>query len=85
VRIPKHKACGGADGADISAKQLRTRLCQQLHQHCFYPRAIQTPGDAIFVPTLIRFMHDIGTPQFTTLFAYSNVCCPLSLRKDADV
>ena len=51
----------------------RTRMCQQLHQHCFYPRAIQTPADAIFVPRLIRFMHDIATPHFTSLFAYGNV------------
>lgn len=32
-----------------------------------------TPSDAVFVAKMIRTMHDIGTPGFTTVFAYLQV------------
>ncbi|KAI9637923.1 transcription factor/nuclear export subunit protein 2-domain-containing protein [Dioszegia hungarica] len=63
-------------GSSITQKNLKTRLSVQLHQHCFYPRAILTPSDAVFVPKLIRMMHDLATPGFVTLFAYSNFFSP---------
>ena len=50
-----------------------TKLANQLHQNCLYPRAIQSPSDALFVPRFIRLIHDLGTPNLTTIFLYGNV------------
>jgi len=51
----------------------RHDLAIQLHQFCFYPRALMTPSDAVFVAKMIRTMHDLGTNGFTTVFAYMQV------------
>lgn len=53
----------------------RHDLSIQLHQFCFYPRALMTPSDAVFVAKMIRTMHDLGTNGFTTVFAYMQVGC----------
>jgi hypothetical protein len=55
----------------------RLDLALQLHQFCFYPRALLTPSDAVFVAKMIRTMHDLGTPGFNTVFAYMQVSQPL--------
>ena len=51
----------------------RHDLAIQLHQNCFYPRALLNPSDAVFVAKMIRTMHDLGTNGFTTVFAYMHV------------
>jgi hypothetical protein len=56
-------------------------LSLQLHQYCFYPRAILTPSDAVFVARFIRVAHDLGAAGFSTLFAYSNVRGSVSASK----
>jgi hypothetical protein len=61
----------------------RHDLAIQLHQFCFYPRALMTPSDAVFVAKMIRTMHDLGTNGFTTVFAYMQVsfrCHNLGLK-----
>ncbi|OCF36409.1 hypothetical protein I316_01658 [Kwoniella heveanensis BCC8398] len=59
-------------GKSIVDKSLQRHLAFQLHQYCFYPRAILTPCDAVFVAKFIRIAHDLGTVGFSTLFAYNN-------------
>ncbi|KAK8869600.1 hypothetical protein IAR55_000167 [Kwoniella newhampshirensis] len=59
-------------GKSIVEKTLQRPLAFQLHQYCFYPRAILTPCDAVFVAKFIRTAHDLGTMGFSTLFAYNN-------------
>ncbi|WWD16138.1 hypothetical protein CI109_100563 [Kwoniella shandongensis] len=59
-------------GKSIVEKTLQRPLAFQLHQYCFYPRAILTPCDAVFVAKFIRTAHDLGTVGFSTLFAYNN-------------
>ncbi|WVQ98958.1 hypothetical protein IAU59_006090 [Kwoniella sp. CBS 9459] len=59
-------------GKSIVDKSLQRHLAFQLHQYCFYPRAILTPCDAVFVAKFIRTAHDLGTIGFSTLFAYNN-------------
>ncbi|WVR05355.1 hypothetical protein IAU60_002369 [Kwoniella sp. DSM 27419] len=49
----------------------QSRLSAYLHQYCFYPRAILSPCDAVFVAKFIRTAHDLGTPGFSTLFTYN--------------
>lgn len=44
-----------------------------MHQYCFYPRALLTPSDAMFVAKFIRLAHDLGTIGFSTVYAYNNV------------
>lgn len=41
-------------------------LIQQLHDQCFYRRAIQSPADAYFVAKFIRMAHDFNVPGFST-------------------
>lgn len=57
-------------GASQSSPQV---LAAQLHDHCFYPRAIQSPADAVFVAKFIRLAHDFGTPGFSTALTYNTV------------
>ncbi|WVN86680.1 uncharacterized protein L203_101852 [Cryptococcus depauperatus CBS 7841] len=59
-------------GKTIIDKNLQRPLAIQLHQYCFYPRAILSPCDAVFVAKFIRMAHDLGTPGFSTVFAYNN-------------
>nr|XP_018263621.1 uncharacterized protein I303_03491 [Kwoniella dejecticola CBS 10117]OBR85779.1 hypothetical protein I303_03491 [Kwoniella dejecticola CBS 10117] len=56
----------------FAEKSLQTVTAAQLHQYCFYPRAILTPCDAVFVAKFIRTAHDLGTVGFSTLYAYNN-------------
>jgi THO complex subunit 2 len=56
----------------IAEGSFQRRLSNQLHQYCFFPRALLTPSDAIFVAQFIRCAHDMGTAAFSTLFAYDN-------------
>lgn len=63
-------------------KPARNDLALQLHQYCFYPRALLTPADAVYVPRLIRLLHDIGTPGFSTVFAYLHVSLALYYEKE---
>ncbi|TYJ56712.1 hypothetical protein B9479_002643 [Cryptococcus floricola] len=60
-------------GKSIVDKSLQRILALQLHQYCFYPRAILSPCDAVFVAKFIRLAHDLGTPGFSTLFVYNNI------------
>ncbi|AFR93442.1 THO complex subunit 2 [Cryptococcus neoformans C23] len=59
-------------GKAIVEKNLQRPLAIQLHQYCFYPRAILSPCDAVFVAKFIRMAHDLGTAGFSTLFVYNN-------------
>lgn len=56
----------------IVEKNLQRPLAIQLHQYCFYPRAVLSPCDAVFVAKFIRMAHDLGTAGFSTLFVYNN-------------
>jgi THO complex subunit 2 len=57
----------------------RYDLGTQLHQFCFYPRALMTPSDAVFVAKMIRTMHDLGT---NGLYAGTH---PISRSKEMDI
>ncbi|WWC89783.1 uncharacterized protein L201_004709 [Kwoniella dendrophila CBS 6074] len=59
-------------GRSVVEKSQQVQLASYLHQYCFYPRAILTPSDAVFVAKFIRTAHDLGTIGFSTLFAYNN-------------
>ncbi|WVQ78452.1 hypothetical protein IAT38_000538 [Cryptococcus sp. DSM 104549] len=63
--------CSRWFGKSIVEKSQQRTLAFQLHQYCFYPRAILTPCDAVFVAKFIRTAHDLGTEGFSTLFAYN--------------
>ncbi|EIW70014.1 hypothetical protein TREMEDRAFT_29485 [Tremella mesenterica DSM 1558] len=59
-------------GKTIVERQSQRALGIQLHQYCFYPRALLTPSDAMFVAKFIRLAHDLGTVGFSTVYAYNN-------------
>lgn len=48
-------------------------LAAQLHDRCFYPRAIDSPEGAVFVAKFIRMAHDFNVPGFSTMLAYNLV------------
>lgn len=48
-------------------------LVSQLLEVCFYPRAVQSPADALFVAKFIRLAHSLGTPNFPTVLIYNGV------------
>lgn len=47
------------------------QLIQQLHDQCFYRRAIQSPADAYFVAKFIRMAHDFNVPGFSTALTFN--------------
>ncbi|KAL7424172.1 THO2 plays a role in transcriptional elongation [Cryptotrichosporon argae] len=59
-------------GKTIVALAAQRTLAIQLHQYCFYPRAVMTPADAAFVAKFIRLAHELGTIGFSTVFAINN-------------
>ena len=41
-------------------------LATALVEHCFHPRALISPMDADFCSQIIKVMHSLGTPGFST-------------------
>ncbi|KAF8312836.1 hypothetical protein DL93DRAFT_2098082 [Clavulina sp. PMI_390] len=48
-------------------------VVQQLALTCFYPRSLLSPTDAEFSARFMKVLHNIGTPGYSTLAAYSNL------------
>ncbi|KAK4687040.1 THO complex subunit 2, partial [Tremellales sp. Uapishka_1] len=59
-------------GKAIEERNQQKMLSVQLHQYCFYPRALLSPGDAVFVAKFIQTAHELGTIGFSTVFVYNN-------------
>ncbi|KAI0091900.1 transcription factor/nuclear export subunit protein 2-domain-containing protein [Irpex rosettiformis] len=48
-------------------------LAAALVEHCFHPRALISPMDADFCSQIIKVMHSLGTPGFSTLNTYDKL------------
>ncbi|KAG8631723.1 hypothetical protein KVT40_000863 [Elsinoe batatas] len=48
-------------------------LVNGLLQHCFIPRILLSPLDAHYTFTMIKFLHNNGTPGFRTMHLYDNL------------
>lgn len=48
-------------------------LASALVEHCLHPRALLSPMDADFCAQIIKLMHCLGTPGFSTLNTYDKV------------
>ena len=54
-------------------EQGRSDIVYQMMQHCFVPRALLSPTDAIFAGRFLRLMHSLGTRNFSSLTAYDKI------------
>ncbi|KAF4548150.1 THO complex subunit 2-like protein [Elsinoe fawcettii] len=48
-------------------------LANSLLQNCFIPRVLLSPLDAHYTFTMIKFLHNNGTPGFRTMHLYDNL------------
>lgn len=51
----------------------RADLATQIIQYCIHPRSLISPMDADYCVQMIRTLHAIGTPGFSTLMCYDKV------------
>lgn len=71
VRARLQEECRNWFNSDVD-QQREGLIARQLHDHCFYNRAVNSPADAMFVARFIRLAHDFGTPGFSAALAYSH-------------
>ncbi len=45
----------------------------EMVQHCFHPRLLLSPMDAEFCARMIKILHHLGTPGFSTASCYDKV------------
>ena len=48
-------------------------LAAALVEHCLHPRALLSPMDADYCARMIKVVHRLGTPGFSTLNVYDKV------------
>ena len=51
----------------------RAELATQIVQYCIHPRSLMSPMDADFCVQMIKVLHGMGTPGFSTLMCYDKV------------
>jgi THO complex subunit 2 len=53
---------------------LRNKTVLAMLQHCFIPRSLFGPNEAIYCAKFIREMHRMGTQNFSSLTLFDKVC-----------
>lgn len=51
-------------------------LVSAVIEHCLQPRCLLSPMDADFCAQIIKVLHNLGTPGWSTLMVYDKVRCP---------
>lgn len=71
-RLDKESRAWFPTDAEDEPLPTRRRRSATLFAHCFYPRAVFSPIDAVFVAKFARLLHDLGTPGFSLLMFYED-------------
>lgn len=71
-RLEKESRAWFPTDAQDEPLPVRRKRSATLFAQCFYPRAIFSPIDAVFVAKLARILHDLGTPGFSLLMFYED-------------
>lgn len=60
-------------GNALERGRLQTEFITQLMQYCFFPRVCFSAVDALFASRFLLVMHQLQTPNFSTLLCYDRV------------
>ncbi|XP_046643816.1 THO complex subunit 2-like isoform X8 [Daphnia pulicaria] len=61
-----------------SAKLAKTETITQFLQLCLFPRCVFTATDALFCARFVQLMHNLKTPNFSTLICYDRIFCDIT-------
>jgi len=61
-----------------SAKLAKTETITQFLQLCLFPRCVFTSIDALFCARFVQVMHNLRTPNFSTLICYDRIFCDIT-------
>lgn len=56
----------------------RSQIVHLIVQHCLFPRALFSPADAIYTAKFIKLLHNIGTPNFSSLSLFDRIINDIS-------
>merc|ERR1719347_554172 len=61
-----------------SARSAKNETITQFLQFCLFPRCIFTSNDAVYAAKFVSVIHQLKTPNFSTLICYDRIFCDIT-------